>query len=110
MKTIKTLTAAVCALALLGSVNLLRAADAAKTVTGEAKCAMCLLKEGTAHQTVIQAKEGDKTVNYYLVANDASKTVDGKCCEKAQNVTATGTVKEASGKQQLTATKVELAK
>ena len=86
-------------------------ADAAKTITGEAKCATCFLKETTdVHQTAIQVKEGDKTVTYYLVANDVAKKYDKKVCEKAEKVTATGTVKTVDGKLQLTATKIEPAK
>ena len=86
-------------------------ADAAKTITGEAKCATCFLKETTdVHQTAIQVQEGDKTVTYYLVANDVAKKYDKKVCEKAEKVTATGTVKTVDGKLQLTATKIEPAK
>jgi len=111
MNTIKSVSAIVCALALLGSVSIARAADESKTVTGEAKCAKCLLKEKTdTHQAAIQVKEGDKSVTYYLVANEASKAYDKKVCEKAEKVTATGTVKTVDGKLQLTATKIEPAK
>ena len=115
MKTMKSLTAVLCALALLGGVSVARAtadeADAAKTITGEAKCAKCLLKETIdVHQTAIRVKEGDKTVTYYLVANDVAKKYDKKVCEKAEKVTATGTVKTVDGKLQLTATKIEPAK
>jgi RecG-like helicase len=86
-------------------------ADAAKTITGEVKCAKCLLKEKTdTHQTAIQVKEGDKTVTYYLVANDVIKKYDKNVCEKSEKVTATGTVKTVDGKLQLTATKIEPAK
>jgi hypothetical protein len=106
MKTIKRVTTALCVLALLGGLSLARGAEETKTISGEAKCAKCLLKEGKTHQAVIQAKEGDKTVNYYLVDNPAAK--DAKCCEKPKQVTATGTVKEVNGKQEFTATKVEV--
>jgi len=110
MKTIKSISAIACALALLGSISLARA-DESKTISGEAKCTKCLLKEkpGT-HQTAIQVKEGEKTVTYYLVANDVAKKYDKKVCEKAEKVTATGTVKTVDGKLQLTATKIEPAK
>ena len=115
MKTMKSFTAVLCALALLGGVSVARAtpdeADAAKTTTGEAKCAKCLLKEKTdTHQTAIQVKEGDKTVTYYLVSNDVTKKYDKKVCEKAEKMTTTGTVKTVDGKLQLTATKIEPAK
>jgi hypothetical protein len=94
----------------LGGITVARAADEAKTITGEAKCAACLLKEKSdTHQTAIQVKEGEKMVTYYLVANDVSKKVDDKVCEKPEKVTATGTVKTVDGKLQFTATKIERA-
>lgn len=111
MKTIKSISAIACVLALLASVSLARAVDESKTITGKAKCAKCLLKEKTdVHQTAIQVKNGDKTVTYYLVANDVAKKYDKKVCEKAEKVTATGTVKTVDGKLQLTATKIEPTK
>jgi len=113
MKTINSFTAILCAMTLLGGISVACAAaeaDETKTVTGEAKCATCLLKEkGDTHQTAIQVKEGDKTVTYYLVANDVSKKLDKKVCEKPEKVTATGTVKTVDGKLQFTATKIERA-
>jgi hypothetical protein len=94
----------------LGGISVARAADETKTVTGEAQCATCQLKEKSdAHQTAIQVKEGEKTVTYYLVANDVSKKFDKKVCEKTEKVTATGTVKTVDGKLQFTATKIERA-
>ena len=86
-----------------------RASDA-KTVTGEGKCAKCALKETDTCQNVVQVKEGDKTVTYYLVRNDVSKKFHENLCEESKKVTATGTVKEVDGKQQLTAKKIDLAK
>ena len=112
MKTINSFTAILCAMTLLGGISVALAAEAdeTKTVTGEAKCATCLLKENSdAHQTAIQVKESEKTVTYYLVANDVSKKLDKKVCEKPEKVTATGTVKTVGGKLQLTATKIEPA-
>ena len=56
-----------------------------KTITGEAKCAKCALKEGSKCQTVIQteAKDGKK-VTYYLVNNDVAKAFHdkGDWCDK----------------------------
>jgi hypothetical protein len=110
MKTMRTVSAALCALALLGRVSLARATHEPQTITGEGKCAKCILNEGDTHPTVIQVKERDKTVNYYLAKNEAAKMVDKKFCEKPQKVTATGIVKEVKGKLELSATKVELVK
>ena len=86
-----------------------RAADE-KTVTGEGKCAKCALKETDSCQNVVQVKEGDKTVTYYLVHNDVSKKFHDNICKETKKITVTGTVKEVDGKQQLTPTKIELAK
>ena len=85
-------------------------ADQEKTVTGDGMCAMCVLHQGTECQTVIQVKEGDKLVTYYLVNNDVSKSFHKNVCMKRAKVTATGTVKEVDGKMQLTASKIELVK
>ena len=82
-----------------------------KTITGEAKCAKCMLKETDKCQTVIQVqnKKG-KTVNYYLAENDVSKAFHQNVCHEAKKVTATGTVKKVNGKNELTVSKIELAK
>jgi hypothetical protein len=45
-----------------------------------------------------------------VVENDVSKKFHENICEEAKKVTATGTVKVVDGKQQFTATKIELAK
>jgi RecG-like helicase len=86
-----------------------RAADE-KTVTGEGKCAKCALKESPSCQNVVQVKEGDKTVTYYLVQNDVSKKFHENICKETKKISVTGTVKEVDGKQQMTPTKIELAK
>ena len=80
------------------------------TITGEAKCAKCTLKEGAKCQNVIQAKEEGKTVSYYLAKNDVSTQFNENLCKEAKKVTATGTVKTVEGKKELTASKIELAK
>src|SRR5437867_11915594 len=85
-------------------------ADDGKTVTGEGKCAKCALKETDSCQNVVQVKEGGKTVTYYLVHNDVSKKFHDNICKETKKITVTGTVKEVDGKQQLTPTKIELAK
>ena len=91
------------------------AADSGKkkeqTITGEAKCAKCMLHEGDKCQTVIQAenKKG-KMVTYYLADNDVSKGFHENVCKEAQKVTATGTVKKVEGKNEFTVTKIDVAK
>ena len=73
------------------------------TVTGEGACTK-------SHQTMIKARDGNKTVTYYLADNDVSKKFHEKICGKPAQVRATGDVKEVDGKMELTATKIELAK
>jgi len=82
-----------------------------RTLTGEAKCAKCALKQGDKCQTVIQVenKKG-KTVTYYLTENDVSKDFHSKVCKESKKVTATGKVKKVDGKQELTLSKIELVK
>jgi type 1 fimbria pilin len=83
--------------------------DKEVTINGNTKCSMCSLHEGKECTPVIQTKKDGKTVNYYVVDNDASKKLE-KLCHKDKKVTVTGTVKEVDGKQKLTVTKVEVEK
>ncbi len=109
----KLLLAGVTGLMLLGLAVPTFAADSGKgkerTITGEAKCAKCMLKESDKCQTVIQTenKKG-KTVTYYLADNDVAKKFHHDVCQEAKKVTATGTVKKVKGKEVLTASNIEL--
>jgi hypothetical protein len=80
------------------------------TLTGEAKCAKCMLKETDKCQTVLQTEKNGKTVTYYLADNDTAKKFHEDVCSSAKKVTITGTVKKEHGKNELTATKIALAK
>jgi Family of unknown function (DUF6370) len=91
-------------------VGLARAADETKTISGEAMCAKCELNLQDKCQTVIQVKEGDKVVSYYVAANDVAKAFHPTICKGPENVTATGTVQTVDGKQVLTATSIAVAK
>ena len=73
-------------------------------------CAKCSLKETSACQNAVKVKENDKTVTYYLVHNQVSKDFHQKICTSTAKVVATGTVKEANGKLEMTPTKIELDK
>jgi hypothetical protein len=86
------------------------AEDKEITISGEGKCAKCLLKETDKCQNAIQVEKDGKKTTYYVVENDVSKKFHENICEEAKKVTATGTVKVVDGKQQFTATKIELAK
>ncbi len=82
-----------------------------RTITGEAKCAKCMLKETEKCQTVIQVENrAGKKVNYYLVDNDVAKDFHENVCKAAKKVKAIGTVKKVDGKNEFTATKIELVK
>jgi len=92
-------------------VGVAMAADETKTISGEAMCAKCELNLQDKCQTVIQVKEGDKTVSYYLAANDVAKAFHSNICKApAADVTATGTVATVDGKQVLTASTIDLKK
>ena len=80
------------------------------TITGDGKCAKCMLKETAKCQTVIQTEQNGKTVTYYLAKNDVSDNFHDNVCKEAKKVTATGTVNEVDGKKELVASKIELAK
>ncbi len=110
----KIVIACIASLVLFAVVSSASAADRGKgkeqTISGEAKCAKCALKESDKCQTVIQAenKKG-KMVTYYLADNEVAKNFHDNVCSGPKKVTATGTVKKVDGKQQLTASKIELA-
>jgi hypothetical protein len=86
------------------------AEDKEVTVTGTGKCAKCQLKETAKCQNVIEAKEGGKTVKYYVAKNETSDNFHDNICKEPKKVTATGTVKEEDGKKILTASKMEVVK
>ena|SRR5579862_2370212 len=87
------------------------AEDKEVTITGEGKCAKCLLHKADKCQNVIQAKgEDGKKVTYWLAKNEISDNFHEDLCKEAHKVTATGTVKEEDCKKILTVTKIELAK
>ncbi len=83
------------------------------TISGEAKCAKCALKESDKCQTVIQSenKKG-KMVTYVLADNQVAKDFHSKVCKENKQVTVTGTAKkgEGKGKMDLAATKIEEVK
>ena len=114
MKMKTFLLTAVAGLALLAFATPSFAADDSKTkektITGEAKCAKCMLKTADKCQTVIEVEKNGKTVDYYLAANDVSKAFHDQVCHGSKKVTVRGTVARVDGKNQLTATKIEAAK
>ena len=106
------LLSGVAGMVLLGFATPTFAADKDEvTLSGEAKCAKCALKETAKCQTVIETEgKNGKPVKYYVANNDVAKAFHKNICEENKKVTATGTVKEADGKKEFTATKIEVAK
>jgi hypothetical protein len=92
------------------------AAPEEKTVTGDAVCAKCALKETSSCQNTVTVDEGGKKVTYYLAKNAVSNKAHsglGICTAKKDapvRVTVTGDVKEENGKKVITASKIEEAK
>ena len=112
MKRRTALIAVIAGLFLFALATPALAGDKEVTITGEGKCAKCILKEGDTCQTVIETRENGKTVKYYVADNEVGKKFNDKdeVCEHAQKVTATGTVKEVDGKKVLTATRIKVLK
>jgi hypothetical protein len=81
------------------------------TITGEAKCAKCMLHQSDKCQTVIQTDgKNGKTVTYYLTSTDAAKGFHESVCHEAKKVTATGIAKKVDGKRELAASEIKLVK
>ncbi len=110
MKTKLATVLGMAALVLAFNTSSALAKDKAVTLKGDAKCAMCQLHEGSACQTVIQTQNHGKTETYYVVNNDISKNFHEDVCHHTQKVVAKGTVHTENGKQEVTLTKIELAK
>jgi hypothetical protein len=85
-----------------------------RTLTGEAKCAKCILHETDTCQTavVIETKKG-KAQTVYLEQNDVAKKFHEQVCKEAQKVSLTGTLKKPEnrkGKPVFVASKIEVIK
>jgi gas vesicle protein len=112
-KVSKLLTGIVAGLVLAALTTSAFAAEKGKerTITGEAKCAKCALKETSKCQTVIETEgKNGKKVTYYLANNDVAKGFHENVCSATKKVTATGTVKKVDGKEEMEVTKIEIAK
>lgn len=94
----------------LGFVAATQAGDE-KTVTGKVMCAKCALKkaDATACQDVLVAKDGDKTVEYYVEKNEVAKAF-GHVCGGEKPAVVTGTVSEKDGKKWIAPSKMEAPK
>jgi hypothetical protein len=106
-----TLAAAV-AFGLLGFGGI-RAEDKKEVkLTGTLVCGKCTLKMTPKCSNVLQVKEGEKTVNYFLDDKGNGETYHEGVCggEKVEGVTVTGTVSEKDGQKHIKPTKVETKK
>jgi hypothetical protein len=72
-------------------------------LTGTVTCAKCDLKEAKECATVIQVKEGDKTVTYYFA--EPKGTEHKTICQKPTKGSVTGVVSEKDGKKIITPNK-----
>ena len=107
MKTMMTHIRSIAVATIVLTANAAVAEEAAgKTVTlqGKATCAKCDLGTAKECASVLQVKEGDKTVTYYL-SGMADKAWHKNICTAPKNVTVTGTVSEKDGKMMLDASK-----
>lgn len=104
---------AVTAVVALGTALTATADDKKETkLTGTLVCGKCQLKQTPKCSNVLQVKEGDKTVNYFLDDKGNGETYHEGVCggEKVEGVTVTGTVTEKDGKKYIKPTKVESKK
>jgi hypothetical protein len=83
-----------------------------RTITGEGKCGKCAMKETEKCQNVIEVegKNGKAASKFYLVDNDVAKEFHKNICKENKKITATGTNKKVDGKNEFTATKIEVVK
>jgi hypothetical protein len=83
------------------------------TITGQAQCAKCALKETQSCQNVVVATEDGKEVKYYLEQNDVAKAAHQKLgfCTAPKGdgpkVKVTGNCVKKDDKLVVTATKIE---
>ncbi len=79
------------------------------TIKGEAKCAHCMLHQGTECQTVIQSEKGGKMHTYYVVDNEVAKGFHDNVCQNAKKVVAKGTITKAGDKEEITLKSIKVA-
>ena len=104
---------ALAAAAALGTAWTATADDKKETkLTGTLVCGKCQLKQTPKCSNVLQVKEGDKTVNYFLDDKGNGEAYHEGVCggDKVEGVTVTGTVTEKDGKKYVKPTKVETKK
>lgn len=108
MKTLLSLVAAL--VFTMGLVSASWADEAKKaeetTLKGTGKCAKCHLGETAKCQDVLEVRDGDKTVTYWLNAKGLHKLI----CTAEKSLTITGKVAEKDGKKWVEVSKFEETK
>jgi hypothetical protein len=79
-------------------------------LTGTLVCGACKLNESKKCANVLQVKEKDKTINYWLTDKGNDETYHEKICGggELKDVTVTGVVSEKDGKKSVKTSKVEV--
>jgi hypothetical protein len=113
MSNIFATIAGAAALLLVMSATPSFAKDQQVTLTGQASCAKCVLKEKSAMacQTVIEIQRDNKNnQKFYVVPNDVSKAFKPDVCKGPVKVKFTGTYTKVKSKKELTLSKIEEVK
>ena len=81
-------------------------------LTGTLVCGSCKLKESKKCSNVLQVKEKDKTINYWLTDKGNDETYHEGICGggELKDVTVTGVVTEKDGKKSVKVVKFEVKK
>jgi hypothetical protein len=79
-------------------------------ITGECKCAKCALKETDKCQNVVEVEKDGTKEKYYIVQDKVGKDFHENVCKETKKVVAVGTLKKVDGKNEFTATKIEILK
>ena len=79
-------------------------------LTGTLVCGSCKLNESKKCANVLQVKEKDKTINYWLTDKASDEAYHEKICGggELKDVTVTGVVTEKDGKKMVKASKVDV--
>ena len=79
-------------------------------LTGTLVCGACKLNESKKCANVLQVKEKDKTINYWLTDKASDEAYHEKICGggELKDVTVTGVVTEKDGKKMVKASKVDV--
>ena len=81
-------------------------------LTGTLVCGSCKLNESKKCANVLQVKEKDKVINYWLTDKASDEAYHEKICGggELKDVTVTGVVTEKDGKKMVKASKVDVKK